>query len=90
MGLSLDDFCRLTPGEFEAVCKAWHEQREQVTQDNWERMRMSATIGIQPHIKGKITPQKLLPFPWEQHHKAEVPAVSAKEARRRYEKLTKS
>lgn len=50
---------------------------------------MSATIGIQPHIKGKITPQKLLPFPWE-HHKAEVPAVSAEEARRRYEKLTKS
>ena len=69
VGLSLDDFCRLTPGEFEAVCKAWHDLHEDEMRDSWERMRMSATIGIQPHIKGKITPEKLLPFPWEKSKK---------------------
>ena len=56
--------------------------------DSWERMRMSATIGIQPHIKGKITPEKLLPFPWEKSKKkAEAPKVSAEEARKRFERL---
>lgn len=42
VGLSLDDFCRLTPSEFGAVCKAWLERQEQTMQDGWERMRMKA------------------------------------------------
>lgn len=57
--------------------------------DSWERMRMLATIIIQPHIKGKMTPGKLLPFPWEKH-KTEAPQVSAAEARKRFERLTKT
>lgn len=31
----------------------------------WERMRMLASIVIQPHVKKKITPKRLLPFPWD-------------------------
>ena len=51
-------------------------------------MRMNATIAIQPHIKSKMTPEKLLPFPWEQSKKkAEAPKVSAEEARKRFERL---
>lgn len=88
VGLSLDDFCSLTPGEFEAVSKAWHEMHEDEMHDSWERMRMNATISIQPHIKGKMTPEKLLPFPWEKRKKmAEAPKVSAEEARKRFERL---
>ncbi len=61
---------------------------EQIMQDSWERMRMNATIAIQPHIKGKMTPEKLLPFPWEKSKKkAEAPKVSAEEARKRFERL---
>ena len=89
IGLSLEDFCQLTPEEFGAVCKAWHDRREQEMQDGWERMRMNATITIQPHVKGKVTPQKLLPLPWEKSiKKAEAPKVSAEEARKRFERLT--
>ncbi len=88
VGLSLDDFCRLTPVEFEAVCKAWHMRHEDEMHDSRERMRMSATIAIQPHIKGKMTPERLLPFPWEKSKKkAEAPKVSAEEARKRFERL---
>ncbi len=91
IGLSLDDFCRLTPGEFEAVCKAWRDYEERMMQDSWERMRMNATITIQPHIKGKMTPERLLPFPWEKSKKkAEAPKVSAEEARKRFERLVGS
>ena len=69
IGMPLDDFCRLTPDEFGAVCKAWNERQEQLMRDGWERMRMNATIGIQPHVKGRVTPERLLPFPWEKSKK---------------------
>lgn len=88
IGMRLDDFCQLTPTEFDAVCKAWQEQREQTMQDDWERMRLHATITIQPHLKSKIIPERLLPFPWEKStKKAEAPKVSAEEARKRFERL---
>ena len=53
--------------EFEAVYKAYAEQRDFEYKDCWERMRLLATITIQPHIakNKKITPEKLLPFPWD-------------------------
>lgn len=70
------------------MCKAWHMHHEDEMHDSWERMRMSATIAIQPHIKGKMTPEKLLPFPWEKRKNTEAPSVSAEEARKRFERLT--
>ena len=51
--------------EFTACCRAYNEHRSAELHDAWERMRMLATIVIQPHVKRKITPQKLLPLPWE-------------------------
>ena len=53
--------------EFAAVYKAYAEQRDTDFRDEWVRMRLLATITIQPHLaKGKkVTPEKLLPFPWD-------------------------
>lgn len=53
--------------EFAAVYKAYAAQRDTDFKDEWARMRLLATITIQPHLaKGKkVTPEKLLPFPWE-------------------------
>ena len=53
--------------EFAAVYKAYAEQRDTDFKDEWARMRLLATIAIQPHLaKGKkVTPEKLLPFPWD-------------------------
>ncbi len=53
--------------EFAAVYKAYAEQRDTDFKDEWQRMRLLATIVIQPHLaKGKkVTPEKLLPFPWD-------------------------
>lgn len=65
----MDDFCGLTPQEFEAICKAYHDQRQSDYQNDWERMRMLATICIQPHVKNKLTPHKLLPFAWDNKRK---------------------
>lgn len=53
--------------EFAAVHSAYAEQRDADFKDAWARMRLQATIGLQPHLtKGKkLTPEKLLPFPWD-------------------------
>lgn len=89
VGLSLDDFCRLTPTEYASVCKAWQAEEQRRLEDAWERMRLQTVITVQPHVKKKLDPKKMLPLPWERKKpKAEV--VSREEAKRRFEKLTKS
>lgn len=65
MHLSYDDFCRLTREEFDVACKMFRNRQESRSRDDWERMRLLATICIQPHVKNKITPSKLIPFPWD-------------------------
>ena len=94
MGMGLDDFCRLTLPEFAAALEAWRELREQADRAEWERVRLHACITISPHVKGKMSPQRLLPFPWEKKKpqgkspaaKQEKP-LSKEEALRRYEQV---
>ncbi len=51
-------------------------------------MRMFATILLQPHVKGKLTPQKLLPFSWEKHRSTGTkPKISREEAQKRFKEL---
>ena len=88
IGLSYDDFCRLTPEEFSCCCKAYNDKLDADREDEWKRMRMLATIAIQPHIKNKLTPEKLLPLPWDRKEKhAEVPQLSKEDSKARYAAL---
>lgn len=65
MGLSEREFWRTTPRYFAALQRAFvkREQRE------WERARMVGYLALIPHHDskkgGKLTPQRLLPFPWD-------------------------
>jgi len=97
--LCFDDFCKLTPAEFAAVCEQYVEAQQQRERGEWERMRLLASICIQPHIKKKITAQKLLPLPWDNEKlgvKSEelgikkAPPVSKEEALRRLQERIKS
>lgn len=92
IGLSFDDFCLLLPGEFEAICDQWQQMRQADRQSDWERTRISAAIGIQPHVKNRVTPRQLLPLPWDEESprmtkdkKTEAPAST----RERFEQLQK-
>ena len=89
IGLSYDDFCRLTPEEFGTVSKVYHEYREADFKGEWERMRMLAAITIQPHVKKKITPQALLPFEWDKQ-KPKTEFVSKEEDKKRLERRMKN
>ena len=87
--LSLDDFVRLTPDEFNAVYGAYAEDREATYRSEWERMRLLATISISPHVKRAPTPQRLLPLPWDKtkhRMKSDAPQISKEEARARFER----
>lgn len=74
VGMRLDDFERLAPGEFSAVCQAFAERQDAERQDAWEMMRLHASISVQPHLMKRITPRQLLPLPWDDKPaEAEVP-----------------
>jgi hypothetical protein len=55
-------------------------------------MRILATISVQPHVKGKLTPQKLLPLPWDRKklqamRNEDAPKLSRDEQRARFKEL---
>lgn len=92
IGLSYDDFCRLTPEEFREICKSWNESREAVERQEWERMRLLAVLTMQPHCKKKLIPERILPFAWDgrRHQKTEAPKLSRAERKARFERLMES
>ena len=65
MGMRLDDWCRLDVDDFNSTVKAWREMREGEDRVAWELMRTHASIVIQPHVKGKLPPNRLRPLPWD-------------------------
>lgn len=91
MHISYNDFCWCTPEEFEEVCKAWQETRDAEYKENWERTRLLATITIQPHVKQKLTAQKLLPFAWDKKTSSVPKAkrMTAEQRRKRMDEVAK-
>ena len=90
IGMPYNDFCAITPEEFNHIYRAYSEERTAQYQDSWERMRMLATVIIQPYAKNGLTPQNLLSFPWEKkkpEHTKVAPAVSKEDALKRFEKV---
>ena len=83
MGMRYSDFCRMSPVEFYEASKAFAEAREQESHERWEIMRTEASILIQPHVKGKITPKKLLPFPWDKEKREDPEEQMSMEERHR-------
>lgn len=86
VGLSLHDLEQLTPDEFGAVCDAHSRQTEDHVRDAWQRTRILATISVQPHTTRAITPEQLLPLPWDKPTRPkaeEAPELSREEQRAR-------
>jgi len=92
MGMSREDFCACTPREFEEAARSFRQWDEAQRHDDWERMRLLACIMVQLHVKGRVTPQGLMPLPWDdagRQKKAAAPTMSKEEQRKRFELLTK-
>lgn len=92
--MPLTEWQTLTPDEWQAVCQAWADHTDALQHDKWERMRLLATISVQPHIKNRITPASLLPLPWDGKPSGEgtsetapAPQPTKEEARARFATL---
>ena len=83
MGLSLQDFCSLTPGEWHEVCRSWRERQESVSRDAWERTRWLGTVSVQPHVRKSLSPRDLLRLPWDEGTLRQEPRMSREERERR-------
>lgn len=71
--------------------REWRENREEASRGDWERMRLLATMVMQPHCKNRLNPKKLLPLPWDKNKTApdrEAPQESKEEAKARFLKRT--
>ena len=68
MGMSLDDFCRCTPGEFRAVYDSWFSNQEMLMHRDWEVGRYIATMAVQPYSKTALKPIDMITFPWENNN----------------------
>lgn len=64
-GLRFEDFCLLTPFEFQAVMDAYGENERQQSRDMWECMRVLAAVNVSPFSKTRVNPRNLLKFPWD-------------------------
>lgn len=67
----------LTPAECDAVSAAYNDAREQEERSAWERARVVGYSSASPYFgKGKrMTPQKYLPFPWDNKKPPLTPPV---------------
>lgn len=63
--MSVKDFCRCTPLEFQEIIRQWHECRNAGMRDAWERTRFLATAMLQPYSKRQLRPTDILKFAWD-------------------------
>ena len=87
MGLSLDDFCSMTPHEFYLTQRAWH--RTHVEQP-WEQTRLLACSMLQPWSKKKLRPEDVMRFAWDEKKTASArPAHREQSTRQRFDEIKK-
>lgn len=69
MGMSLDDFDRCTPLEFERIFEIWHEAQEMDYRTGWEQTRQLACCILQPYSKKALRPTDVMEFAWDKPKK---------------------
>ena len=86
MGLSLDDFCSMTPHEFNLTYSSWH--RTHVEQP-WEQTRLVACCLLQPWSKKRLDPLDVIRFGWDKKETASARPAQQQSTRQRFEELVK-
>jgi hypothetical protein len=74
MGMNEDSFNDCTPKNFRLQLYGMREAQQQQYRNQWELTRWMAATMISPHLKKPISPQKLMPFPWEKSSHEDIVA----------------
>lgn len=85
--MSLDDFVRLTPSEFECVAQKISDREEERRRDGWEQARVVAKMAISPYLKRDMSLEKFMPLPWDKRQ--EKKTLSKEDDRKRVEEMMK-
>ena len=92
MGMSLQDFDRCTPLEFERIFENWREYQQLLIRTGWEQTRQLAVCILQPYAKKGLSPRDVMEFEWDEPKK--VPTKKSREEReaekRHYEEVKKA
>ena len=87
IGMSVEDFCRCTPAEFQAVAEAWGKAEERRERAEWERTRMQCVCMLQPYSRNRLDPKEVLRFKWEETEEGQEEKLSTSEIWERFEKV---
>lgn len=63
--MTFDDFCRLTPGEFDAIYGEWRKGQESHIQGEWERCRWICYYILKPYARKSLKPTDVFSFDWD-------------------------
>ena len=69
MGMSLADFCRCTPSEYEKVWALWRKREEEKERQAWERTRTQCLCMLQPWSEKRLEARDVMQFPWDENKK---------------------
>lgn len=88
LGMSLRDFERCTPFEFQSIFDAWSRRLDGAEHTEWDRIRYMCMCILQPYSKKKLRPTDVVVFPWERKSEP-VEVLSKEEQEARYEAALK-
>lgn len=93
-GLRFDDFCLLTPFEFQAVVDAVSTHDDNQQRGAWERARIIGCMSLTPWSKSGVRPESVLPLPWDGERRENTPekpprVETKEEAKKRLDELLK-
>lgn len=84
-GMSMDDFCRCTPSEFDEVMRAWHAREQRTERMGWEQVRTVCLFALQPYSKKPLEAKEIMRFAWdEEEEKAKAETLSREEIMERF------
>lgn len=84
--MSRCDFELMSLDELRETFRSWSETRDEQQRTVWEAARMEACIIIQPFVKGKLEPKKVLPLPWDRSYRSVQ--MTKEERQHRQERLS--
>lgn len=65
--MSIDDFRRLTPGEFDAIYGEWRTGQDSIIHGEWERCRWICYFILKTYAKKTLKPTDIFSFDWDNH-----------------------
>lgn len=86
MGMSLDDFARLSPRQFDMAYGQWHTTH---VREPWEMARFMACCTLQPYSKRALKARDVCRFSWDDEDKDTAAARTphGESTRQRWEEM---